>query len=157
MSNMSGDALGLVLAGLGEQLGARDVDVHLVVIGGGGLLAMGLGDRATQDVDVVAFVQGGRLVSASPFPQALDEAARRVAADFGLVPGWLNHGPTSLLDFGLPEGFEDRMRTTDYGPNLRVSFASRLDQIHLKLYAFATRYEARDQADLRQLERTRRN
>jgi hypothetical protein len=103
-------------------------------------------------VDVVAFVEDGRLVSASPFPQSLDEAAQRVADDFGLKPGWLNHGPTSLLVFGLPEGFKDRMSTVDYGPNLRVSFASRLDQIHLKLYAFATRYEARDQSDLRRLE-----
>jgi hypothetical protein len=154
MSNISSDALGPVFAALGEQLRARDADIHLVVIGGSGLLAMGLGDRATQDVDVVAFVQGGRLVSAAPFPEVLDDAARRVANDFGLQPGWLNHGPTSLLDFGLPGGFEERMATVEYGSGLRVSFASRLDQIHLKLYAFATRREPRDQADLRRLEPT---
>ena len=78
----------------------------------------------------------------------------RVANDFGLKSSWLNHGPTSLLDFGLPDGFEDRMSTVDYGPGLRVSFASRLDQVHLKLYAFADRGEPRDEADLRRLEPT---
>ena len=51
----------------------------------------------------------------------------------------------------LPEGFEDRMTTVDYGAGLRVSFASRLDQIHLKLYAFADRREARDESDLQRL------
>jgi hypothetical protein len=112
---------------------------------------MGLGDRPTQDVDVVAFVQEGELVSAAPFPERLQEAANRVADDFGLKRTWLNHGPTSLLDFGLPEGFEDRMTTVDYGAGLRVSFASRLDQIHLKLYAFADRREARDESDLQRL------
>ena len=145
MSNISPDGLNPVLAALGEQLRARNTDIHLVVIGGSGLLAMGLSDRATQDVDVVAFVQEGRLVSAAPFPEVLEEAARRVSDDFGLKPAWLNHGPTSLLDFGLPGGFEERMTTVEYGPGLRVSFASRLDQIHLKLYAFATRREPRDQ------------
>jgi hypothetical protein len=143
-----------VFAALGEQLRARDAELHLVVIGGSGLLAMGLSDRATQDVDVVAFVRQGRLVSAAPFPDVLDEAARRVADDFGLQPAWLNHGPTSLLDFGLPGGFEGRMTTVEYSSGLRVSFASRLDQVHLKLYAFATRREPRDQADLRRLEPT---
>jgi hypothetical protein len=115
---------------------------------------VGLGDRPTQDVDVVAFVQEGKLVSAAPFPEALEEAAERVADDFGLKRAWLNHGPTSLLDFGLPDGFEGRMATAEYGPGLRVSFASRLDQIHLKLYAFADRREPRDESDLRRLGQT---
>jgi hypothetical protein len=43
------------------------------------------------------------------------------------------------------------MTTVEYGLGLQVSFASRLDQIHLKLYAFADRREPRDEADLRQL------
>ena len=120
-------------------------------MGGSGLLAMGLGDRPTQDVDVVAFVHAGELVSAAPFPETLQEAADRVADDFGLKRTWLNHGPTRLLDFGLPDGFEDRMTTKEHGPGLRVSFASRLDPIHRKLYAFADRREPRDEADLRQL------
>jgi hypothetical protein len=148
MSDISPSVLSTVLSALGEQLASKGEAIHLVVVGGSGLLAMGLGDRPTQDVDVVAFVQEGKLVSATPFPEALEEAAERVADDFGLKRSWLNHGPTSLLDFGLPDGFEDRMTTAEYGPGLRVSFASRLDQIHLKLYAFADRREPRDEFDL---------
>jgi hypothetical protein len=154
MSDISSNALEPVLSALGEQLASKGSTIHLVVIGGSGLLALGLGDRATQDVDVVAFVQDGMLVSAAPLPDALEEAERRVANDFGLKSWWLNHGPTSLLDFGLPDGFEERMTTVDYGPGLRVSFASRVDQVHLKLYAFADRREPRDESDLRRLQPT---
>lgn len=95
------------------------------------------------------------LVSARPFPPELDESARRVAADFGLNEGWLNPGPTALLEIGgLPAGFVERLTTVRYGPSLNVSFASRVDQIQLKLYALADRHEARDEADLRRLEPT---
>ena len=44
--------------------------------------------------------------------------------------------------------------TVEYGPALRVSYASRLDQVHLKLFAFADRQLPRDEADLRRLEPT---
>lgn len=151
MSDISPGVLGAVFSALGEQLASKGSEIHLVVIGGSGLLAVGLGDRATQDVDVVAFIQDGKLVSAARFPQALEEAALRVANDFRLKSSWLNHGPPGLLDFGLPDGFEDRMTTADYGSSLKVSFASRVDQIHFKLFAFADRREPRDQADLRGL------
>jgi hypothetical protein len=155
MSEVTEAALAPILHALGEQLRARGLAVHLVVIGGSGLLAMGLGDRPTQDVDVVAFLQDDELVSARPFPSALDEAARRVAVDFGLTPGWLNPGPTALLEIaGLPAGFVGRLTTRTYGEALEVSFASRFDQVQLKLYALADRAEARDELDLRRLEPT---
>jgi hypothetical protein len=155
MSDVSADALATIFRALEEQMRARGLVVHLVVIGGSGLLAMGLGDRPTQDVDVVAFLQDDQLVSARPFPPELDEAARRVAADFGLTPGWLKSGPTALLEIaGLPAGFVGRLTTTTYGEALNVSFASRFDQVQLKLYALADRQEARDEQDLRRLDPT---
>jgi hypothetical protein len=155
MSDIRGHGVDQILAALGEQLLARTAQLHLVVVGGSGLLAMGLGDRPTRDVDVVAFVSDGAMVSASPFPEALEDAVARVAADFGLAADWLNSGPTALLEIGgLPEGFVERLTTVDYGPALRVSFASRLDQVHLKLYALADRREPRDEADLRRLNPT---
>lgn len=155
MSDMTTDALGPVLTALAEQLEAGGVELHLVVVGGSGLLAMGLGDRPTQDVDVVAFLRDEELVSARPFPPELDEAARRVAADFGLKENWLNPGPTALLEVGgLPAGFVERLTSVSYGPTLTVSFASRFDQVQLKLYALADRQEPRDEADLRRLEPT---
>jgi len=153
MSDMTSDALEPILRALEEQLRARRHPVHLVVIGGSGLLAMGLGDRPTRDVDVVAFLQGDQLVSAQLFPSQLEEAAHRVAADFGPSLGWLNPGPTALLEIaGLPAGFVERLTSRTYGQALTVSFASRFDQVHLKLYALADRQEARDELDLRRLE-----
>ena len=41
MSDISQNALDSVLSALGEQLGAKDAPMHLVVVGGSGLLAMG--------------------------------------------------------------------------------------------------------------------
>lgn len=79
---------------------------------------------------------------------ARDRAAALVGRDLGLEPGWLNAGPTGLLELGLPAGLTDRLIARDYGPALRVSFASRIDQIFFKLYAAADRREPRDLADL---------
>ena len=46
----------------------------------------------------------------------------------GLAPDWLNSGPTSLLDFGLPAGFSERVHTKIYG-GLTFRIADRFDQI----------------------------
>jgi hypothetical protein len=139
------------LTALGEQLAFAGNSAHLVVIGGSGLLAIDAISRSTQDVDVVALKQHGQLVSAQPLPAPIADAAALVARDLDLEPNWLNPGPTSLLDLGLPDGFADRLSSRDYGSALRVSFASRIDQIYLKLYAAADRREPRDFVDLRQL------
>lgn len=155
MSDIRQDALAEILSALSEQLAQHHARAHLVVIGGSALLAAGLNSRPTQDVDVVAFWQQGRFISADPFPEELEAAAGRVASDFGLKAGWLNPGPTSLLEIaGLPEGFADRMATVEYQSCLTVSYASRYDQIHLKLYAFADREEPRDESDLKRLNPT---
>jgi hypothetical protein len=146
--------LDLVLTALGEQLHAIYETAHLVVIGGSGLLAIDAVVRSTRDVDVLALERHGQLVSADPLPSAIADAAALVARDLGLEPGWLNAGPASLLELGLPAGFADRLIGRDYGPALRVSFASRIDQIFFKLYAAADRREPRDFADLQQLEPT---
>lgn len=124
---------------------------HLVVIGGSGLLAIEAVSRTTRDVDVVALEKDGSLISAEPLPEAIVDAAAVVARDLGLEGNWLNAGPTSLLDAGLPTGFAERLTGRNYGSALRVSFASRIDQIFFKLYAAADRRYPRDFADLRQL------
>jgi hypothetical protein len=127
-----------------------------VVIGGSGLVAIGTVSRPTRDVDVVALHRDGELVSAEPLPDPLISAAEVVARDFRLALGWLNAAPTSLLEIGggLPAGFADRMITREFGSALTVSFASRIDQIHFKLYAAADRAEPRDFDDLRALDPT---
>jgi hypothetical protein len=42
-------------------------------------------------------------MTASRNETALVAAARTVARDFGLPDEWLNPGPTSLLDLGVPK------------------------------------------------------
>lgn len=55
----------------------------------------------------------------------------------------------------MPRGFLDRTQRFDYWPALTVAFASRYDQIHLKLMALADRGYPRDRQDLRNMEPTR--
>ena len=141
-----------LLGALGEQLAAIGYECELVVIGGSGLLALGVIDRATRDVDVLALRDGDELHSPRPLPSDLTAAAERVSRDYGVPRGWLNAGPSSLLDFGLPEGFLDRLERRRYGESLTVYFASRLDQIHFKLYALVDQGPGKHEGDLRALE-----
>ncbi len=154
MEGIGSQRLEHILAALNDQLAVAGARVHLVVIGGSGLIAIDAVARTTRDVDVVALEEHGKLVPAEPLPEAVREAAAIVARDFGLEPNWLNAGPTGLLLHGLPAGFVERLTSRDYGEALRVLFASRIDQVFLKLYAAADRREPRDFADLRRLRPT---
>ncbi len=119
---------------LGDVLEARGEVHELAVIGGGALLVLGLVDRATKDLDVVARVEGGQWLTAEPLPVRLAEAVRDVASALDLSDDWLNAGPTELLALGLPAGFAERASLRRYG-GLTVHFASRTDQVAFKLYA----------------------
>jgi len=144
-----------VLSALGDQLDAAGEHFEIVIIGGSALLALGLIDRATRDVDLVALLEDGGLVDPKPLPEALITARDRVAQDFDLDADWLNAAPSSLLDFGLPEGFVERLERRGYGPSLTVHLASRFDQIHFKLYALVDQGPGKHEADLRALEPSR--
>lgn len=143
-----------LLAALGEQLAETGARIELVVVGGSALLALGFISRPTRDVDVVALLRSGEIVDPRPLPDVLSAAAARVARDFGVPADWLNAAPASLLDLGLPEGFRDRLERHDHGPALTVHFASRLDQVHLKLYAMVDQGAGKHEADLRALDPT---
>jgi len=106
-----------VLVALSEQLAARGQQYELVVVGGSALLALELGERTTKDVDVVALRQAGSLSKTDPLPPALIDARNRVASDFGLSEDWLNPGPASVMDFGLPE---DSCSASAHGTWVRV-------------------------------------
>lgn len=152
MSNITSEqAADQLFIALGEQLAAVGERYELVVIGGSGLLALGMIERATRDVDLVALHSPKGLSSARPLPAPLENASERVARDFALPAGWLNAGPTDLLDFGLPVGFLARLERRDYGPALTVHFASRYDQIHFKLYALVDRGPGKHEEDLKAL------
>jgi hypothetical protein len=151
MSDITSDRADQLLRALGEQLAARGERYELVVIGGSALLALGLVERTTKDVDIVALRSETGLDSADPLPTGLRVAGDLVARDFGLPDEWLNPGPAGLLTFGLPTGFADRLERRDYGDGLIVYFASRYDQIHFKLYAAVDQGPGKHEADLRTL------
>ncbi len=144
-----------LLSALGEQLDATQAHLEIVVIGGSALLALGLIERTTRDVDLVALLEDGGLVDPKPLPEALLAARGRVAADFGLDEEWLNAAPSALLDFGLPQGFVARLESRRYSPSLTVHLASRFDQIHFKLYALVDQGPGKHDADLQALAPTR--
>jgi hypothetical protein len=148
------ETLDLLLGALADQLQAIGSDVEIVVIGGSALTALALVRRATRDVDLLAIVEHGELRLAEPLPQALLAARAAVAADFGLAENWLNAGPTDLLKWGLPVAFMSRVVSRSYGTTLIVHFASRLDQIHFKLFAMVDQGGGRHEADLRALNPT---
>ena len=143
-----------LLHALADQLATHGERYTLAVVGGSALLALGLVSRATKDVDVLAIVEDRGLVSAQPLPAALLDAAHTVARDFGLSDDWLNPGPTSLLNLGPPDGFYERAQHRVYGPSLEILFASRVDQIHLKLYATVDQGAGKHLDDLQALHPT---
>lgn len=153
-SLLDDESLPRALASLGEVLGSRRLNYEVVGIGGSALVLLGYIHRATRDLDLVALVEGGDLVSAAPLPAPLAEAAADVARPFGLRPDWLNAGPASVLEFGLPEGFASRLETRRYGA-LTLHLAGRRDQIALKLYAAVDQGpNSKHTADLRALSPT---
>jgi len=131
-----GSNLAEVFSALDRQIeagGGRKIS--LVVCGGTALAALGLVSRTTKDVDVLGSLERGSLHKIGTFPVWLNEAAHKVARDFNLAANWLNLGPESQLDTGLPKGIRRRLVKRIYGKRLTIYFISRLDQIYLKLYA----------------------
>jgi hypothetical protein len=153
--NLTKETTSDLLVALNEQLAAGGERYELVVVGGSALVALGLVNRTTKDIDVVALRTAEGLVPAEPLPDPLVAARDRVARDFDVSDGWLNVGPADLLRWGLPEGFVDRLTARSYGAYLTIHFAGRLDQIHFKLYAAADQRGGRHEDDLRALEPTR--
>jgi uncharacterized nucleotidyltransferase DUF6036 len=151
---VSQDNVDQLLGALGEQLAASGEHYEIVVIGGSGLVVLGAIERSTRDIDLVALRADGDLGSAKPLPEGLRAARDRVARDFSMPVEWLNPGPSDLLEFGLPDGFVDRLQRRDYGKGLVAHFASRYDQIHFKLYALVDQGPGKHEEDLRALSPT---
>ncbi len=146
------DDLSEALQTLGALLSERELAFDVVVVSGGALLLRGLIARPTKDMDVVALVEDGAWVSASPLPEELLHAVREVAGALDLADDWLNSGPSSLLDLGLPTGLAGRALTQAYG-GLTLRVAARVDQVAFKLYAAADQWPHRGKhlQDLNQL------
>jgi hypothetical protein len=153
--SFSETSLDRALTALGDLLDSRGLGYRLAAVGGGALLLMGLLHRPTNDLDLVAQVDAGHPVGVVPLPAALEEAITDVARALDLPANWINPGPASLLDLGLPAGFVERAHSRRYGP-LEILLADRFDQVHFKLYAAIDQGpRSKHFADLRALEPSR--
>lgn len=136
MTNLDAEQLRQALRDLGDLLASRGQHYELVLIGGGNLMLRGLISRTTtKDLDLLGEWSAGVVQSLHPVPSELQRAIRDVAVTLGLVPDWINLGPDSLLDLGLPAGFAERLERVVYGEGLGVWLASRYDMVCFKLYA----------------------
>jgi hypothetical protein len=140
------------LAALGELLAARGLHYELVFVGGGNLILRELIPRPmTKDLDVLGARTPDGVAQVRPMPEPLRDAVMDVGRAFGLADDWLNTGPDSLLDLGLPDGFVERLERRDYG-GLVAWLAGRFDMVCFKLYAAADQgLRSRHFQDLRDL------
>jgi hypothetical protein len=135
MNRIGREQLEAALAALGELLAARGVHYELVLVGGGNLILRGLITRpTTKDLDLLVERVLDLIRPLRPMPQVLHDAVIDVGRAFGLTDDWLNVGPDSLLDLGLPDEFAERLERRDFG-GLVVWLAGRYDMVCFKLYA----------------------
>jgi len=116
------------------SLAERGLRYELYAVGGGALQLLGLIVRPTKDIDVVGLVERDTIVPARPLPPPLRAAIIDVARLLGISEGWMNPGPASLLELGLPEGALQRSLRREWA-SLALRLAAREDQICFKLYA----------------------
>lgn len=135
------EALGMV----GELLAAEGHEYAITILGGAALNLLGIVERTTADVDILAFAtpranavpeQGTLQEPPEPIPEPLARAAATVARDLELDPHWLNTGPALQWRAGLPPGLERRVAWRQYGA-LWVGVVARYDLIYFKLFAAA--------------------
>lgn len=135
MASIGRTQLETALQALGSLLEARGLHFEVVVIGGGNLILRGLVTRpTTKDLDLLGEWTAAGIKPMRPMPDALRSAVLDVARTYGLAGNWVNLGPESLLDLGLPDGFIGRLERRDYG-GLIAWLASRFDMVCFKLYA----------------------
>lgn len=135
------DEIKVAIRLVGERLAAAGVEIRIAVIGGAAMNLGGFINRATTDVDIIAFghpgAEGLELhPPIEPLPRELTAAAAAVARDFGLAPDWLNTGPATQWRHGLPPGMATRINWERTG-GLWIGLAHRVDLIWFKLYAAA--------------------
>jgi hypothetical protein len=141
---MDRTGLDRALSALGDVLAYRGEAYEIVLVGGGDLVLRGIVSRATKDADIVGQrLANGSIVPIHRLPDALARAVFEVADAHDLASDWLNIGPESLLDLGLPAGFEDRLTARHYR-GLTVWLAGVYDLVCFKLYAAADHWPSRD-------------
>lgn len=135
MTSVGRTQLETALRALGELLEARRLHYEVVLIGGGNLILRGLVTRpTTKDIDLLGEWTSDGVRAMRPIPEPLRIAVLDVARTYGLANDWVNLGPESLLDLGLPDGFVERLERHDYS-GLVAWLAGRFDMVCFKLYA----------------------
>ncbi len=125
------------LSAVGERLAHANEPCAIVVLGGAAMNLLGIVDRPTIDVDVLARADStGSISPPDPLPGALQRAIAAVARDQGLLQHWMNTTVADQWRFGLPPGLADRIEWRSYGA-LRVGIVGRRDLVCFKLYASA--------------------
>jgi hypothetical protein len=119
---------------------AEMVPLELVACGGATLNLLGLISRPTVDVDILAVARLNRrrqvvLLPDAPLPAGFLDLVATVGRELGIMPAWLNFGPSPLLKFGLPQNVEKRLQRKSYGACLTLHLLCRFDQVALKIYA----------------------
>ncbi len=136
--NLQLEMLEEALNSLGAILQQRRTTYRLLAIGGSSLLLLRLIDRPTGDLDVIGWTDGNTYHKLERLPTPLADAASQVGQALGLADNWLNTGPASLMDLGLPKRWEGRVEVRHYRA-LEIHLPSRFDQICFKLYAAVDR------------------
>jgi hypothetical protein len=127
---------------VGELLAFEGESYAIVVLGGAALNLLGLVERTTKDVDVLAFAENvgkgkPKLVEVpEQLPGPLLRSVRTVARDLGLDIGWLNAGPAPQLSSGLPPALEEHIQWRTLG-GLNLGLVERYGLVFFKLHAAA--------------------
>lgn len=109
MSDITPQRADALLSALGEQIAGRSERYELVVIGGSALLALGLVERTTKDVDIVALRSGEDLEGAEPLPEGLCIARDLVAREFGAgLVVYSHHATTRSTSSSTPPSTKAR-------------------------------------------------
>jgi len=161
---MSRDMLKGLLDELAQWMEFEDCEpVEWVVCGGVALTLQGLQSRTTRDVDVLGNwnAQSMAITFVDQFPDEVKTCIRKVTDNHpeldGLDEQWINPGPSRLVVFGLPSGFEHRLTRMRFREKLTLQLLSRDDLLPLKLYAAADEFCPRQdvhQQDLKALKPT---
>lgn len=104
-----------------------------VVIGGSALVLLGVIQRLTRDVDILAPALPEAITTA-----ARDFARRQRQEGVDLIDDWLNNGPTQLGDV-LPAAWSERVVRVFEGEALVLSTLGRPDLLKSKLFALCDR------------------
>ena len=135
MNTIGRAQLEAALTALGELLTVRGLHYEVVLVGGGNLILRGLIARpTTKDLDLIGEWTPDGVAPIRPMPEPLRDAVIDVGRAFGLADNWLNTGPDSLLDLGLPDGFVERLERRDFG-GLVAWLAGWFDMVCFKLFA----------------------